>query len=461
MRRIVPWLPELALLVVAVLLRVTMVTRFDPARGYDFPAHWKYVAWMTTHHVLPDAGYSRATYHPPLYYAAIGALRRLGLPDARIGLLSVLAGCLRLGLFAVGLAALFPRRRLARVAALAVAAVLPASVHLDGMINPEAWLGLATAALLGCAYVAFARSGRARLGWCLAAALCASLALLTKISALVAIGAVGIAALVEAARGDEGWRARLARLAPFVAALGLVAALTGWYFARNLRLYGKPLLWGCYDYGQRAKMAAVERVPLWKRRDVGYVLGWTGDIYRRPMWPAGYQPTPRFWPLVVATTFADYYRYGFAPERAWNDERPGKPHHEVWDLARLSIAAGTLIAAVTAAAWLGALAVAWRRRRAGELALLLAPLCAVAGQLWFAWRFPLDEQGPVKGVYLQFAALPLCALFGIGVDWIWRRRGGWRALAAAALVAVACVATYTVYGRLHQPEVRVADARPS
>ena len=450
--RIYPWLPELALLALGVLLRVTMVTRFDPARGYDLLSHWKYLDWLTTHSVLPDAGLSRAAYHPPLYYAAIAALRRLGLPDARVSLFSVVAGGVRLGLFEVGLIAALPRRRLARVAALAVAAVLPASVHLDGMINPEAWLGLFSAALLLCAYFALLHEGRARLVWCLGAALFASLALLTKISAFSVIGAIGVAAIVEAWRSGDGWRVRLARLVPFVVALAVVAAATGWYFSRNVHRYGKAVLSG-YDYGDRFAMVDAERVPLWKRRDVGYVLGWTFDIYRRPMWPAGYQPTPRFWPLVVATTFVDYYRYGFAPERAWRDEEPGKPHHAVWDLARLSIAAGTVVAAVTVSAWVAALVLAWRRRRPSELALLLAPLFAVGGQLWFAWRYPIDWEGPVKGVYLQFAALPLCALFGVGVEWMWQRRRGWRAAALVALVALACVAAYSCYGRLASPAV--------
>src|SRR5437764_1186568 len=119
-RRLVPWLPELALLALGIVLRATMVSRFDPAHGYDFRAHWKYLEWLRTHWgALPDAGFSRATYHPPLYYYAVTALRRAGLPDARMGTLSVIAG--RVGLARVDVAAVTPSppSRLARRPAVA------------------------------------------------------------------------------------------------------------------------------------------------------------------------------------------------------------------------------------------------------------------------------------------------------------------------------------------------------
>lgn len=452
MRRVAPWLPEALLIALGIALRVTMLTRYDPARGYDFMSHWKFIQWMTAHTDLPHAGFSRETYYPPLYYAVIGLLRRHGLPDGRVALLSVIAGCVRLVLFEVGFVIALRRRRLGRIAALAIAAVLPVSIHLDGMIYPEAWLNLFAAALLVCVWLAFLRDGRARLGWCVAAGLFASLALLTKISVLAVIGAVGVAALAELALRAGDWRTRLVRVAPFVATLAIVLASTGWYFARNQRLYGKPFLTG-YDYGDAHAMRAVANVPVWKRRAPGYVFGWTADIYRRPMWPAGYEPTPRFFPLVVATTFIDYYRYGFAPERPWNDEQPGRPHHTVWDLALLSVAAGTWIAALTVAGALALLVDAWRRRRAGELAMALAPLFAVGGQLAFAWKYPIDWEGPVKGLYLQLVALPLCACFGFVVDWTWRRGRAWRLIAVASFVAVACVAAYSIYGRFASPLV--------
>ena len=75
------------------------------------------------------------------------------------------------------------------------------------------------------------------------------------------------------------------------------------------------------------------------------------------------------------------------------------------------------------------------------------PLVAVAGQLWFAWKYPIDWEGPIKGVYLQFAALPLCALSGVGCDWLWRRGVAGRIALAIVAVGGAAVAYYTFYCR--------------
>jgi 4-amino-4-deoxy-L-arabinose transferase-like glycosyltransferase len=429
-----------------------MVSRFNPGQGYDFISHWKYIDWFRLSHTLPAPDFSRETYHEPLYYVAMAALRALGV--TRIGSFSVAAGCARLLLLAAGLVAMFPRQRLVRCVALAVAAVLPASIHLDGMINPEAWLGLFSAGLMVCAWRGLETEGRAAFGWWILAGICASLGILTKISIITIIAAVGTAVAIATLRSREAWRARLSRLVPVGVALAIVIGASGWYFARNVRLYGKPIL-SSYDYTEKHAVAAFANVPLWQRRSLGYVAGWTLDIYRRPTWPAGYQPVPRFFPVLVASTFADYYRYAFAPAAppgTWVHELEMMPTRTAWELAKIAIAAGTLIAAITVAAWLGALAMVWQRRSAGQLMLLFVPLFTLAGQLWYAWKYPADLEGPVKGVYMQFAAPPLCALFGVGVAWLWARRSC-RPLAALSLAAVVMVALYSSYCRFASPVV--------
>jgi 4-amino-4-deoxy-L-arabinose transferase-like glycosyltransferase len=438
-RRWAPWLPELACIILGCVLRASMLTRYPMDRGYDFISHWKYVEWVAQHWTLPHIYWSRETYHEPLYYFAAAAALKLGIA---VPLVSIVAGCARLVVFAVALVLIFPRRRLLRVVALALAAVLPASIHPDGMINSEALLGLFTAAFLLAACVALSNEGRARWRWALAAGVLASLALMTKISVLTCIAAVGVAALVDAF-GARDLRSGARRIAPFVAALAILLAATGWYFERNHRLYGKAFLSG-FDTRDHDAIVPIEHVPVWKRRSPGYVLGWTFDVVGNPRWPSGYQPSPRFFPTLVATTFCDYYRYGFAPEADISRSRIAAT---TWTLARLSVAAGVYIAFLTAVAWLFALVAAWRHRRCGLLALLFAPAFAVAGQLAFAWKYAVDWQGPVKGVYVQFAALPMCALFALAVDECWRRKGAWRAAAVVGFVALAFVAAYSMYGR--------------
>jgi hypothetical protein len=107
-----------------------------------------------------------------------------------------------------------------------------------------------------------------------------------------------------------------------------------------------------------------------------------------------------------------------------------------------------VIALATAVAWLWVCARAWRRRAYGELVLLAAPLGALLGCLHFVIAYPLDNQGVIKGYYMQFASAPLVGLFGLAVDEMWRQRGARRALAVLLLAAVAPVALYTLYCRL-------------
>jgi hypothetical protein len=72
----------------------------------------------------------------------------------------------------------------------------------------------------------------------------------------------------------------------------------------------------------------------------------------------------------------------------------------------------------------------------------VAGALAVAGQLHFAWQFPFDKQGMVKGHYLQFVAPVFCTVFGVAVAWLWQR-GGW--LRVIAVLEGASLLSILVY----------------
>jgi hypothetical protein len=121
-------------------------------------------------------------------------------------------------------------------------------------------------------------------------------------------------------------------------------------------------------------------------------------------------------------------------------------------LGCLSVVGGTVIALVTMIAWFGTWRRLWRRREDGEpdprLALLIPPLIALVGLIHFVTKYPNDNFGPIKGTYLQFTAPVLCALFGVGVAWMWRRGGRvWRAAAVVALGGLALVTAYSLHAR--------------
>ena len=443
--------PELALLLSGCVLRLALSSSYDVRLGYDFYDHARNIAWWMQHFELPPIDWSRAAYHPPVYYVLMGTLGRASVGFMGMGLFSPLMGCLRLGLLMLALERYLPHRRMAGLVALALAAVLPASVHMDVMVTNEALA--ATLATLAIVLLppAFADSVRTRWLASIGLGFSLGLAILTKVSSLVIVVAVGASAALELAR-ERGFpaRIRLRRLAPPVAALAIALLSSGWYFAHCKATYGKAFITGFDSWRSNGSLLAAGK-STWARRPPGYFLGWDLTIYGFPFYPSAALPEARFFPQVVASTFADYYNYGLAPfpqagaPARLANHRPLRP--SVVTPAAVSVACGTLIAVVTAASFAAAWVWLWRRRAHAMLGMMLVPLLALAGQAYFAMSVANDAEGLVKGAYLQFAAAPLFALFGLAVEWSWRRRA-LRAVASIAplsLLALLGVAWYVLF----------------
>jgi hypothetical protein len=340
---------------------------------------------------------------------------------------------------------------LARVVALALAAVIPASAHLDGMITNETLVMLLSAGALVATPWAVAAARVGRVGPMVALSLLLALAMMAKISASVLVTSVAAAIGLEIIRARASWtRALRARLLPIIAGVVVLASITGPFFVRNQILYGQAAP-SAYEGYLKPNQAEFNAIPYVDRRPLSFYLGWNLGIYVQPYFPTALKPNPRFFPVLIATTFNDYYFFSFSGGGNYNERR--------WvsgaavTLGALSVAGGTVIALVTVLAWFGALRALGRRREDGEpdprFALLLAPLVCLVGQLHFATKYPNDNFGPIKGAYMQFIAPVLCALFGVGVAWMWRRRArrAWLVAALAALAALGLVAAYTAHAR--------------
>jgi hypothetical protein len=443
-------IPELAILLVAILVRVSMARTFSPQAGYDFVDHWGYVQWIAKHHSLPPIGLNYDSYSAPLYYLLAATLKIAGWGPPGIRGLSFLFAGLRLALLWGALELFLPARRLARLTALALAAVLPTAVHVDGMLSNEPLSCLlCMAAIFGMPRLL--RVGGARRLSVAVGALC-GLALLAKVSGVMLLASLALtfAILVLQERTDR-WEL-LRRSGPAVAVVFVVAfAISGWFYVRNHILYGK-FVPTSYDSIAKAEQEPFEKIPYLDRRTAGFFVGLSGDIVQDPYYPtvAGI-PSARFWPALTVTSFADYYVYGFAPLAAAGDpgvDRRGRLlSTAAFQLSRVSVAGGVLIALLTAVTLLCCLRRLWRDGDE-RMVLLLFPLLAIAGQLHFAVQYPNDGMGPIKGAYLQFAAGPLFAMFGLGVDWLWRRSRSTRLLAMlGGGGALAATAAYTLYCR--------------
>ncbi|HEX3903579.1 MAG TPA: glycosyltransferase family 39 protein [Polyangia bacterium] len=455
-------LPEAAALSLGVLLRISMATTYDVARGFDFNTHWPYLQYIALHGALPPLDLNAAAYHPPLYYLIGAALVKLGLGPGALGWLAALLGVCRLVVVWIGLERWLPESRLARVVALFTAAVLPVGVQLDGMVSNETLSTLlcALALVAAPAAVEAARAGRSKpVAWL---ALWLGLALITKVSATVLVLALLLALALDLWRAPESWRQALRlRWKPFAIGAAIVVALSGWFFVRNQVLYGQPAPTG-YEGALRANQAPYEAIPYLYRRTAGFYWQWDGAIFGYPYAPIGYWPEPRFFPVLVASTFADYYSYMFA---TWALTTPSLliAHRPIpvlaFDLSCLSVIGGTVIALLTLLAWFGAVRALRRRPADPRPVLLVAPLLALLGQMHFATKYPDDDFGPIKGAYLQFVAPILCGLFGLAVAWMWRRARA-RAGAVAALGALLLVLVYTVDCRLPRFGLGASRAAP-
>lgn len=446
-------LPELAILLVALGLRLSMAKTFKPQLGYDFVDHWGYIEWVATHGSIPPVGLNFGSYHTPLYYTLGALLRVLGLGPDGIRALSFVFAFARLLILWRALELFLPGAgwRTARRAALALAAVLPTAVHLDAMLSNEPLSTmLCLAAIVGMPRLLRGNaSRRAVIG---TGVLC-GLAVLVKISGFVLVGALVVAfGIMVYRRRFDRHQTFLRGVGPTVTVCALMAVMSGWFFVRNFVLYGhaSPM---SYDTIARSMQAPFEKVPYLDRRSLGFFVGGSKEIFADPYFPtATGSPSARFWPVLTASTFVDYYAYGFGP-----GPKPGEPGVErngralsttTLRLSRVSMAGGAVIALITALSLLVCLRQLWRTGDE-RIVLLLVPVLAIVGQIHFVTQFPDDNMGPIKGAYVQFAAGPLFAMFGIGINWLWRRSMAGR-LAAVVVGggALLAVSAYVFYCRL-------------
>jgi hypothetical protein len=441
--------PEIVLVVLGVVVRLTILRSLPPEKGYDFRYHWEYVEWFARHWTMPPVDALREAFHPPLFFALAGELVRWGAGPRGVQLIAVVGGCLKLALVWLGLELYLPASRTARLVALATAAILPASVHVDALVSPEPLNALLVAVALLVAPLVLA--GRTRHPTTLAAivGLALGLALLTKISTITTIAVLGVVVVGQfLAEGHGGVVGRVRRLAPWLVGGLVLIATSGWYVVRNETLYDRAFLTS-FDGQESDLMAATRLIPVVFRRPPEFVTGWSGDIFAMPFYPSASLAHARFFPMLVASTFTDYYNHAFAPHR------PASASFAVYDkpmprsvlpASRASMAGGTWLAVLTVVGWVASAAVAWRRRAWDASLLLLVPMSALLGQLAFAIVYPHDWLGVVKGVYLQFAVPPLFGVLGLAVAWLAQRRLT-APLAWVSIAALAMVAWYTVYCR--------------
>ena len=418
---------SLGLALVALAARVWNALRYPPDWGFDASYNWRYIYRLTQEWTLPPLQAGWSTSDPPLFYyvsaIAMRGLAALGARDAAVfwvPLLSALEG-----LAVVALAVALARRAapgdpLRSALAGLLLLYLPAHLHMSAMVNEGMLLALLTSAAIYGLAVRDLRPARHPLAQSAGVGLAAGLALLTKLSGVLAI-ATGVAT-----HALDGWRSGLrARAAARIAMLLLVSlAVGGWFHARVQLATGsfQPFALGPHTGmlelppGERT-LTDYLRVPLATFLDPQLL---NPDLLHS------------VWGSTFVTVWFDGHRF-FLPR-------------ESVAVSRLGTLTLLLALLPTAAFGLG-LARGARRWLAGagalDLPLLLLTAATLASYAWFTWRNPFFAV--VKGTSLLGLSLPYAFYASETLaGWLRGRFGRWIAVALGALAV--CVVLSCTFG---------------
>jgi len=223
-------------------IRVSNAFVYPIDMGYDASGNWDYVALLLDSWALPAPGEGWATAHPPFfYYLAAGISRAVGSLDKPTAVHAVRLVMAAAGLVGVGLAVALVRRvdpeniRRTFIAG-ALLLFLPVHIYMSAMLSEEI---LVTALIsivvvgVGTDLLSPPTRGRALLRAAIFGAV-AGLALLTKLTGLLVVGAGSAAYLIDGMRSGENIAAFHRALA-FTAVAFLVG---GWFYAWNWVNYG-------------------------------------------------------------------------------------------------------------------------------------------------------------------------------------------------------------------------------
>ncbi|MDJ0866002.1 MAG: glycosyltransferase family 39 protein [Myxococcota bacterium] len=424
------WLPWLVLTVahgVWLGIGIGQFASIPLTTGFDATNHIVYVEHLRREGALPlpTAGWS--TYHPPLFYAAVAALQEAlapaGASAERWGakLPSFAAGLAQIWL-AFGLARLLaPRRPGVSAAAVAFAAALPLNLYMGAYLSNEAL----HAACFGLAALLATRllvAPRATLAGGAALGLALGLALLTKLTAAVVTAVAGFFVLVKVALVERAGPARLAALAAALAAPLL--AVSGWFYVRNVVLYGTPVV-GNWDLPDQQWWS-------WPGfHTPAYYLGF-GESLQRPVL-SGFHS-------FADALYSSFWGDGWIAGRASAALPPAHIDPDWMALGYwLAIPLSLLLVVGLARALRTALG---RGAGAGPRAAwsFLLVLQFAMGYAMLSLTLQLPYFGQAKAPYLLGLVAPLAVVFALGVERAdaWLGRLG-AAAAGRALLTTACV----------------------
>lgn len=422
-------------------IRVNNALRYPIDMGFDAIGNWEYVALLIRSWTLPPPDTGWSTAHPPLFYAFGAAIAKaFGLGTKASAIHAIRLATAGLGILGIAAAGHLvrrvepddPRRLLLCVGLLLL---LPVHLYMSAMLSEE----ILVTAFVSLAAVGVAldlRGGptaRRPLWRVVGFGALAGLALLTKLSGLLVIGAGGLAYLLEGWRGGD-FAAGLRRALVYGAAASVVG---GWYYLWNLYAYGF-----LYPHGLEIH-SVMFRMPPGERSWLDY-LRVPMAIFTDPqlMAPGLLRSV---WGSTFVTVWFDGHRQ-FLPLASPTVARLGGVMSALALLPTLAFATGVVRGARRL----------WRGGSGPDLVLVPLVVATFVGYVLFTWRNPWFAV--LKGSFLLGLSVPF-AYYASEVLTDWARRSrvrSWAVAIALTLLAALSVALFTyglVYAKLEIPGV--------
>jgi hypothetical protein len=401
-------LPEITLAAMSlfwVAVYAAKSSRLPVLMGFDIVGHLEYVDFLLGRRALPLATDGWSTYHPPLAHLLTALLvggadlvRESAAARWLYRLPTFLAGLANVWLVYLAAGRLFRRDPLRTSLAVAFAGLLPMNVYMSAYVSNEPLHSalVSLSLLLACNVLLRPELELSRIP-ALAAAL--GLAILTKFTALIALG---VTSLFVAAKA---WllEGRLARgLAAAAALLAGAGAVAGWWYLRNWLVLGRPVV-GNWDL--RGGLAWWEQPGF---HTLDYYTSF-GASLEHPFF-AGYHS---FWDGVYSTFWGDGLVAGMIRLAT---------RHEGWNYDFMTVGyALALPATLLLIVGFGRGLRYCVREEAAErriaMSLLLAVLAALSYAL-LAITLRLPYYAQAKAFYALSGILPLSLVAGLGLAWI-------------------------------------------
>jgi hypothetical protein len=405
----------------------------DPIYGFDARKHLEYLHILLDEGRLPLATEGWSTYHPPLFY---GLAALCALPGEWLGS-EALGRAIKLPAFFAGLGLawqtlrlarrLLPAQGLSRPAAVVFAGLLPMNVYVAASFSNEALLGfLCAGALVAAVDVMLQAEPEPR---SLAAlSLWLGLALLTKYTAIVLLVVVMVFV-----GGRLAWHARAAPAAALRGAGALLLPMllvAGWYYVRNVVVYGQPVVgnWALPEPGQ----------IWWSPPGFHTIEYYTsfGESLSHPFFAA----FASFWDTLYSTVWGDGLLGGAGEVAGRNPQ---------WRYAWMSAGYG-LALALCVPIGIGCVAILSRALGSADegerrsLGLLVVFVCAMLFAVLYA-TLALPYYGQAKAFY-ALSTLPVFAItFGAGYGWLDDRLDSAGAEGGRTVIFAVAATVFTVF----------------